>query len=230
MSSPTKKSASPRSSRPPPSPLPPKRRRRPERKETGWQAENDGFPPMKSGLAMNFSLQREKELLSMPGSSPEKGILTNRSLPGSRGRFESASEMKCWADPFFKAGSYPRDDPRGKRRLPGQDDRPHAGSASQEDPVEVLADRITRWFVPAIFLIASGAGLYLWMVHPRSKRRSSGAHGPCHILPVRAGNSHADREGCGHGGRPPQGYPRSRPGALEQVKDLDTLVFDKTGN
>jgi heavy metal translocating P-type ATPase len=97
-------------------------------------------------------------------------------------------------------------------------------------PVEILADRLTRWFVPAIFLIASGAGLYIWMVH--SSLEAALLRGltvlviscPCALgiaTPI------VKVAAVGIGRR--QGILVRDPGALELVKDIDTLVFDKTG-
>jgi len=101
---------------------------------------------------------------------------------------------------------------------------------SKKNPVELLADRITRWFVPIIFAIAGVVALSLW------RSNSSLDEALLRSLTVLLISCP-----CALGIATPlakvaaMGISRSRgifirdPEALEKAKDLDTLVFDKTG-
>jgi heavy metal translocating P-type ATPase len=97
-------------------------------------------------------------------------------------------------------------------------------------PAEVIADRITRRFVPAVFLIALGAGLIL---------HASGTPGEEALLrsltvlviscPCALGIAAPIGKVASVGAARRRGILIREPGALEEVKDLDTWVFDKTG-
>ena len=100
----------------------------------------------------------------------------------------------------------------------------------KRNPAEVLADRVTRWFVPAVFLVAIGTGFYLWM-------------GPCAFsesllrgltvlvisCPCALGIATPIVKVAAMGVGRRKGILVRDPAALEQVKNLNTLVFDKTG-
>jgi len=100
----------------------------------------------------------------------------------------------------------------------------------KKNPAEVLADRITRWFVPAILFIALCTGFYLWM------GRSPADQVLLRVLTVLLISCP-----CALGIATPitkvaaMSFGRCRgilvrdPAALERVKNLDTLIFDKTG-
>ncbi|MBP1713811.1 MAG: copper-translocating P-type ATPase [Deltaproteobacteria bacterium] len=100
----------------------------------------------------------------------------------------------------------------------------------KKNPAEVLADRITRWFVPAIFFVAVGTGSYLWI-----------GRSPVDEALLRALTVLVISCPCALGIATPlakvaamdvgrrRGILVRDPAALEQVKDLDTVIFDKTG-
>ena len=101
---------------------------------------------------------------------------------------------------------------------------------SRKNPAEILADRLTRWFVPAIFLIALGAGFFLWMGRIPGEEallRSLTVlviSCPCALgiaAPiVKVAAVEAGRR---------RGILVREPAALEKIKGLDTWIFDKTG-
>ncbi|HME43146.1 MAG TPA: heavy metal translocating P-type ATPase [Syntrophorhabdales bacterium] len=97
-------------------------------------------------------------------------------------------------------------------------------------PVELLADRITAYFVPAVLLIAAVAALFL-----------SVRHVPADEVLLRSLTVLLISCPCALGIATPLvkvamlGIGRSKgllvrdPGALERAKDIDVLIFDKTG-
>ena len=101
---------------------------------------------------------------------------------------------------------------------------------AKKNPAELLADRITRWFVPAILAIAGLTAFYLWL------SQSSLDEALLRSLTVLLISCP-----CALGIATPivkvavMGLAKSRgilirdPDAIEHTKDLDTLVFDKTG-
>jgi len=101
---------------------------------------------------------------------------------------------------------------------------------AKKNPAELLADRITRWFVPAILALAGLTAFYLWL------SRFSVDEALLRSLTVLLISCP-----CALGIATPlvkvaiMGLAKSRgilirdPGALDRTKDLDTLVFDKTG-
>jgi heavy metal translocating P-type ATPase len=101
---------------------------------------------------------------------------------------------------------------------------------SKKNPVELLADRITRWFVPCIFVIAGAVALSLWMLNSsvdEALLRSLTVliiSCPC-ALGIAIPLVKVAAMGVGR----TKGILVHNPGALEQAKDLDTIVFDKTG-
>ncbi|RPJ38523.1 MAG: cation-translocating P-type ATPase, partial [Deltaproteobacteria bacterium] len=100
----------------------------------------------------------------------------------------------------------------------------------RKNPAEVLADRITRWFVPAIFFVAIGAGFYLWMDRsPLSEALLRGLTVLVISCPCALGIATPLVKFAAMGVARRKGILVRDPAALEQVKNLDTLVFDKTG-
>ena len=101
---------------------------------------------------------------------------------------------------------------------------------SRKNPVELLADRITRWFVPCIFIIAGAVALFLWRFNSsvdEALLRSLTVliiSCPC-ALGIAIPLVKVAAMGVGRA----KGILVRNPGALEQAKDLDTIVFDKTG-
>jgi heavy metal translocating P-type ATPase len=97
-------------------------------------------------------------------------------------------------------------------------------------PVELLADRITAFFVPAVLFIAAAAALFLFVRNV-----------PAHEVLLRFLTVLLISCPCALGIATPLvkvamlGIGRSKgllvrdPGALERAKDLDVLLFDKTG-
>jgi len=100
----------------------------------------------------------------------------------------------------------------------------------KKNPVELLADRITRWFVPFIFVIAGATVLSLWRLN--SSADAALLRGltvliiscPC-ALGIATPLVKVATMGVGRA----KGILVRNPGALEQAKDLDTILFDKTG-
>jgi heavy metal translocating P-type ATPase len=100
----------------------------------------------------------------------------------------------------------------------------------KKNPAEVLADRLTRWFVPAIFFSALGAGFYLWMGQsPVGESLLRGLTVLVISCPCALGIATPIVKVAAMGVGRRKGILVRDPAALEQVKDLDTLVFDKTG-
>jgi len=101
---------------------------------------------------------------------------------------------------------------------------------SKKNPVELLADRITHWFVPCIFVIAGAVALLLWRFNSsvdEALLRSLTVliiSCPC-ALGIAIPLVKVAAIGVGRG----KGILVRNPEALEQAKDLDTIVFDKTG-
>jgi heavy metal translocating P-type ATPase len=101
---------------------------------------------------------------------------------------------------------------------------------SKKNPVELLADRITRWFVPCIFVVACAVALFLWRSNSsvdEALLRSLTVliiSCPC-ALGIAIPLVKVAAMGVGRA----KGILVRNPGALEQAKDLDTIVFDKTG-
>jgi len=101
---------------------------------------------------------------------------------------------------------------------------------AKKNPAELLADRITRWFVPAILALAGLTAFYVWL------SRSSVDEALFRSLTVLLISCP-----CALGIATPlvkvaiMGLAKSRgilirnPGALDRTKDLDIFVFDKTG-
>jgi heavy metal translocating P-type ATPase len=101
---------------------------------------------------------------------------------------------------------------------------------ASKNPAELMADRITRWFVPAILGIAGATCLFLWFLPY-----------PAHEVLLRSLTVLVISCPCALGIATPivkvaaVGLAKSKgilvrdPAALERTKDLDTLVFDKTG-
>ena len=96
--------------------------------------------------------------------------------------------------------------------------------------MELLADRITRWFVPCIFVVACAVALFLW--------RSNSSVDESLLLsltvliiscPCALGIAIPLVKVAAMGVGRAKGILVRNPGALEQAKDLDTIVFDKTG-
>jgi heavy metal translocating P-type ATPase len=101
---------------------------------------------------------------------------------------------------------------------------------SQKSASEAVADRITRWFVPGIFLTAILTGIFLWI--NRTGIEEALLRGltvlviscPCAlgiaspIVKVAA---------LGQGRR--QGILIRDPSALKRARCMDTMIFDKTG-
>lgn len=101
---------------------------------------------------------------------------------------------------------------------------------SKRNPFELLTDRIMRWFVPAVLALALGTALTLW------------SHGsPLEVALLRAVTVLVITCPCALGIASPLakvaaiGKGRDRgiligdPKALEQAKNIDVLIFDKTG-
>ena len=100
----------------------------------------------------------------------------------------------------------------------------------KKNPVELLADRITRVFVPIILAIAGTAALLLWLRHVPADEillRSLTVlliSCPC-ALGIATPLVKVAMIGVGRS----KGILIRNAGALERAKDLDVLVLDKTG-
>ena len=100
----------------------------------------------------------------------------------------------------------------------------------KKNPAEVLADRVTRWFVPAVFLVAIGTGFYLWMArYPVAEALLRGLTVLLISCPCALGIATPIVKVAAMGVARRKGILVRDPAALEQIKDLNTIVFDKTG-
>ena len=101
---------------------------------------------------------------------------------------------------------------------------------SKKNPAELLADQITRWFVPLILIVATLTSFYVWSINfsiDEALLRSLTVlviSCPC-ALGIATPLVKVAAMGLGRS----RGILIRDPAALERVKDLDALVFDKTG-
>jgi heavy metal translocating P-type ATPase len=103
-------------------------------------------------------------------------------------------------------------------------------SLSKKNPFELLSDQIMRWFIPAILGIAIGTAYYLW---------SKGVSIDVAVLravtvlvitcPCALGIASPLAKVVAIGKGRPKGILIRDSRALEQAKDLNVLIFDKTG-
>jgi len=99
-----------------------------------------------------------------------------------------------------------------------------------KNPPDLLADRITRWFVPGILLIAGGACLALWLFqYPGEEILLRGLTVLVISCPCALGIAAPIVKVAVFGLARSKGILVRDPASLEKVKDLDTWVFDKTG-
>ena len=101
---------------------------------------------------------------------------------------------------------------------------------SRKNPVELLADRITRWFVPCIFVVSGAAALFLWRFNSSVDEALLRSLTVLIIsCPCALGIAIPLVKVAAMGVARAKGILVRNPEALEQAKDLDTIVFDKTG-
>jgi len=101
---------------------------------------------------------------------------------------------------------------------------------SKKDPAELLADRITRWFVPSVLAIAGLTAFYLWL--SQSSLEEALLRSLTVLLiscPCALGIATPIIKVAVMGLAKSRGILIRNPGAIEHTRDLDTLVFDKTG-
>jgi Cu+-exporting ATPase len=100
----------------------------------------------------------------------------------------------------------------------------------KKNPAEIMADRITRWFVPTILAIAAATGLYLWLLSSTGDEVFLRSLAVLAIAcPCSLGIATPIVKLASVGLAKSQGMLVRDPAALETMKDLDVLVFDKTG-
>jgi heavy metal translocating P-type ATPase len=103
-------------------------------------------------------------------------------------------------------------------------------AVSKKNPFELLSDRIMRWFVPAVLALAAGTALSLLFQGVSIEVALLRAvtvlviSCPC-ALGIASPLVKVAAIGKGHD----RGIFIRDPKALEQAKDLDVLIFDKTG-
>jgi heavy metal translocating P-type ATPase len=101
---------------------------------------------------------------------------------------------------------------------------------SQKSPAEAVADRITRWFVPGIFLVAIFTGIFLWI--NRTGIEESLLRGLTVLViscPCALGIASPIVKVAALGRGRTQGVLIRDPSALERAPRLNTMIFDKTG-
>jgi heavy metal translocating P-type ATPase len=99
-----------------------------------------------------------------------------------------------------------------------------------KNPAELLADRITRWFVPGILFMAVTTCLALWLFHyPAEEILLRGLTVLVISCPCALGIATPIVKVAVLGLARSKGLLVRDPASLEKVRDLDTLVFDKTG-
>jgi heavy metal translocating P-type ATPase len=100
----------------------------------------------------------------------------------------------------------------------------------KKNPAEIMADRITRWFVPTILAIAGATSLYLWFLSSTGDEVFLRSLAVLAIAcPCSLGIATPIVKLASVGLAKSQGMLVRDPAALETMKDLDVLVFDKTG-
>lgn len=100
----------------------------------------------------------------------------------------------------------------------------------KKNPAELMADRITRWFVPAILAIAGATGLSLWFFSfPGEEVLLRSLTVLVIACPCALGIAIPIVKLASVGLAKSKGILVRDPSALEAAKDLDILVFDKTG-
>jgi Cu+-exporting ATPase len=100
----------------------------------------------------------------------------------------------------------------------------------RKNPAELVADRITRGFVPAILAMAGATGLSLWFFHaPGDEVLLRSLTVLVIACPCALGIATPIVKLASFGLAKSKGILVRDPAALEAAKDLDVLVFDKTG-
>lgn len=101
---------------------------------------------------------------------------------------------------------------------------------AEKNPVELFADRLTRWLVPGILLLAAGTVLY-WSHHgvPFGQTLLRGLTVLVITCPCALGIATPLAKVAAIGGARANGILVQNPEAFEKARRLDTLVFDKTG-
>ncbi len=101
---------------------------------------------------------------------------------------------------------------------------------SNKNPIELVADRITRWFVPAILVLATATALWMWVQGVSLDNALLRALAVLVIsCPCALGIATPLAKVAAVGAGRMKGIVIRDPSALEQAKDLDAVVFDKTG-
>ena len=101
---------------------------------------------------------------------------------------------------------------------------------SKKNPFELLSDRIMRWFVPAVVAVALSTALFLW-IHGASVDIALFRALTVLVItcPCALGIASPLAKVAAIGKGRDRGILVRDARALEQAKDLDVLVFDKTG-
>jgi Cu+-exporting ATPase len=100
----------------------------------------------------------------------------------------------------------------------------------KKNPAEFRADRITRWFVPAILAMAGATGLSVWLFFsPGEEALLRSLTVLVITCPCALGIAIPIVKLASVGLAKSKGILVRDPAALEATKDLDVLVFDKTG-
>ena len=101
---------------------------------------------------------------------------------------------------------------------------------SQKNPAELLADRITRWFIPVILMLAAMTGVYLRIQKfPMDEVLLRSLTVLVISCPCALGIATPIVKVAAMSLARPRGILIRDLGALERIQTLDTLVFDKTG-
>jgi heavy metal translocating P-type ATPase len=101
---------------------------------------------------------------------------------------------------------------------------------SKKNPFELLADRIMRWFVPSVLCIGVGTAAYLKLAGlPIDEALLRGVTVLVITCPCAFGIASPLAKVAAIGVSRSRGILVRDPAALEKVKALDTIVFDKTG-
>jgi len=99
-----------------------------------------------------------------------------------------------------------------------------------KNPAELMADRITRWFVPAILAMAGATFFSLWLLSfPEEEALLRSLTVLVIACPCALGIAIPIVKLASVGLARSKGILVREPAALEAAKDLDVLVFDKTG-
>ena len=165
------------------------------------------------------------ELIS-GGALLDESILTGESRPVRRepGEEVAAGALVLDGDPRFRATRSGSRSSLNRMLCLVQE------ALSRKNPVELLADRITRRLVPAVLILAAGTAVFLiWRGTSADEALMRALTVLVITCPCALGIATPLAKVASIEVGRSKGILVSDPGALEKAKDLQILIFDKTG-